>query len=166
MRARADEQANVVNGIERTERFGDPITEHSENVPPPDYPAAPEAETPPDDYEPLAVRVVEGEDRSVEPMDWNGRRVYVDDARPVKVVGRNINRRRLVIRNDDATNPVYLGRTENESVSSMFELAADESGANRAEIEMTHQSEVWAICDSGGTALLSIMAEYIPQEKD
>lgn len=168
MKVRLDEQpTNVVDGFERTERFQEPITEQTGERgagAPPDYPAAPEAEEPYDE-EPLRVSVVEGEDRSLEPMDWNGRRVYVDDARPVKIVGRNINRRRVLIRNDGAS-AVYVGRTENENVSSMFELASADTGGSRHEAEMWHQAEVWAVCDSGDNTMVSVLAEFIPQEAE
>lgn len=126
-----------------------------------EYPTEPyPVEVDPDAHDdaPIPVVVVD----SVEPSDyrdWSGEPFLVDENRAIHIAGARPNRARMVIRNN-GPDTVYLLRNAVSGVAFGFPLATG------ADIEMTHNFDVWAICAATDTASIGVLQEYVIDSGD
>lgn len=129
-----------------------------------EYDAAPDYPVPGDEaqglvgtseefLEPIPVTIVDSP-APRETWRWAPNRFFINDARVVQVVGRDETRRRLIIRNLDEVNSVYLLDDSSRPTWAGFELPAHE------ELELLHNDAVWAQCGAGETAYISVASEF------
>lgn len=84
--------------------------------------------------------------------DWSSERFIVSDS-AVNVAGSRRNRTRAVVKNE-GPDQVFIDPQQGLSSAFSFGLKLDE------EVELKHNGAIWARCDSGDTATLSIVQEY------
>lgn len=135
--------------------------ERTEIEPTPDYPvrddivSAPTGEMEPD---PLLVAVVSQPDAH-ESRDWSANQFYIDETRPVMLVGAEYARRRVVIINNDDTNAVRLLARPTDALFTGVLLGAGQ------QVEMLHNGAVWAQCEATLTAYVSVISEYVLRDE-
>lgn len=148
--------------IERPPHFRETPEQRTEIEPTVDYPSAGEIEPYPEQPieldEPLPVDTGATVPASEEPKDWSCSTVTVTDARHVQLAGVDNQRTRLFIRNNDAANAVFIGRGQTDPIFTMYQVEPGDF------VELFHQRAVWAVCDSGLTAVVSVLQEFIPQD--
>lgn len=92
-------------------------------------------------------------------QEWSSERFLTVDTSAVQVAGSRRNRNRLVIRNE-GPDPVYLDREQGVMPAFSYRLAANERE------ELFHNAQVWARCDVGKSATVSVVQEYtVPLDK-
>lgn len=133
---------------------GEPL-EGDETYPDPDYPLEPfdnvqdnEPVTP----DPVDVVIVGGVPAPL--TDWSSQSYPVADL-PIMIAGRNKNRHRMVIRNSGDTNGCRVLRTATDMPAMAYILAAGE------QLEMSHNEQVWVVCESSDTTTINVMTEFV-----
>lgn len=101
---------------------------------------------------PIDVRVVNSSAR--ERLDWRAVRVSVDDTGQ-QILGRHDKRSAVRIRNHDATNPVYIGRSNGVQSYTGFMIPA-----NSELYPFRSTEEIWGITDSGNVVEVSVMYDF------
>lgn len=130
---------------------------------PPDYEVPGDEETPDvavadeDASEPLPVTIVDSP-APREAWRWSGSRYPINADRATRVAGQDLVRRRIVLHNNDSANSVFLLSNITQPVWSAYQLAPGET------LELLHNGDVWAICDTGDTAELSVASEFAYRE--
>lgn len=103
--------------------------------------------------DPVPVTIVDPDSGANELRSWSGTYTSVSNTE-VQVIGRNAKRTRVILLNEDATNPVRLGRRIGNSVFGYL-LAAGQS------LEMYTQDAVYAIAVTASTTVrVSVYQEY------
>jgi hypothetical protein len=114
---------------------------------PPEHYAEPEPEP-----NPVLVRVVQDHAREI--LDWRTVRVPVSQ-NPVLLVGRNLARRKLRIRNLDGANAIYIGPDPNVSTVSGYKISA---GQEMNELVTTEP--VYATTGDSSVVETAVMFEF------
>lgn len=144
----------------RPSHFRETPEERTELEPQQDYPTEAEVEVDDDygwpaaDMEPIPVYITEVPPVDQKITDWNAATIVVSDGEPIQLTGANRNRTRLLVRNNDAANSVRLSR---DAITPGYLAYTLPAGAN---VEMLHNSGLWAACDAGETAEVSVLTEY------
>jgi len=102
--------------------------------------------------EPVLVKVVRETAR--ERLDWRVIRFNVNE-RAQQIAGRHETRKTLRIRNHDETNAIYIGNDAGLQSYTGYLIPA---GAELYPFCSTE--DVWAVCESGATAEISILFEF------
>lgn len=130
---------------------GAPSSKELEFIEPPHYAGRPH--TPP----PVPVRIVTEHAREM--CMFQADQFTVNDGSnnsPLMILGRQENRHHFIIRNMDATNNVYIGDSPNVTANTGFQIPANSTTPRFA----TTQA-VYAVTESGKTAQISIIWEYL-----
>jgi hypothetical protein len=110
------------------------------------------------EHDPVPVRIVQGTSAK-EQLNWRAVRVPVTDVGS-RILGRHDKRRNVTITNQKTGgtypygNAVYVGPDSGISPYTGYQLLGGDS------ITLRTTEDIWAICDSGNTAELSIAFEY------
>lgn len=139
--------------------------ERTQIEPPPDYEvpgdeqAGPDATVPDTDdiEEPIPVTIVDSP-APREAQRWASSSYPVNSDRPTRIAGHDLVRRRLVVRNNDSTNSVFLLAHPTQPTWAAFELTPGD------DVEMLHNEEVWALCADTETASASVISEFAYHE--
>lgn len=112
----------------------------------------------PTEHDPVPVRIVQG-NSAKEQLNWRSLRVPVSDVGS-RILGRHDKRRNVTITNQKTGgsypygNAVYIGPDSGISAYTGYQLLGGDS------ITLRTTEDIWAICDSGNAAELSIVFEY------
>lgn len=87
-------------------------------------------------------------------VEWSSNRITIVD-QPVQIIGANRNRLRALIQNEGG-GAVYIGPDMSVSTAMAYKLNV----AANYTIEMTHNSDVWARCAAGDSAVVNVLQEY------
>lgn len=118
----------------------------------------------PDDYgwdpgaveRPVAVYIAAPIPSNRPLINWSSGTLLVS-TKPMQIAGDDRNRKRLVVRNNDGTDSVYVMRNQTDQTFAGFLLPPG------ADVEMTHCSSVWAVAPNGD-ATVSYLAELTLEE--
>lgn len=125
-----------------------------------DYPS--EADTQPEqlaepdwsENNPIPVYVVRSTPEVPQIQDSSYSRYTIVDS-AVEIAGSKRSRRRMVIKNESqSTAEVYVDRDHTVTPAFSFRLNAGD------DLELKHNDAVWAKCDTGDTAAVSVLQEY------
>lgn len=125
-----------------------------------EYPTEPyPVELDPDAHDdaPIPVIVVDSSDPS-DYTDWAGEGFTVDTV-PIHIAGARDNRKRLLVRNT-GPDTVFLTRGAVSGVAFGYPLPIG------AEVEMTHNRDVWAVCANTESAVIGVIQEYVIDNGD
>lgn len=103
------------------------------------------------DPEPVPVKIVRTGAREI--RDWRTRQTVVTGT-PILVVGRNLDRTTVRIRNTSATIVAYIGNTVSVSAISGYPIAA-----NSESIPITTSEEIYGISGDGNPLTLAVLEE-------
>ena len=79
--------------------------------------------------------------------------IIVDSS--VEIAGKKRNRTRMIVKNESqSTAEVYIDKSQAVTTAFSFRLNAGD------ELELKHNDSVWARCDTGDTATVSVVQEY------
>lgn len=93
-------------------------------------------------------------------VEWSSTRITVQDA-PVQILGAKRNRVRAIIQNEGG-GAIFIGPDMSVSTALAYKLNV----AANYTIEMTHNSDVWARCAAGDSAVINVIQEYVVELKD
>lgn len=86
-------------------------------------------------------------------LDWSSDRATIVDTESDQIAGARTNRTRIVVRNE-GPDPIFIDRGPETMPAFSSRLAANERE------EMFHNGAVWARCDTGKTAVVSVIQEF------
>lgn len=112
----------------------------------------------PEPRKPIPVPVKIVDDSACERREWMADQFLITDGSnnaPLMVVGRHDNRHFVIIRNMDATNPVYIGPSSNVNSQNGFQIPA-----NTTSTRFYTTEAIYAACATGQTVQISVMWEY------
>lgn len=117
-----------------------------------------------DDTKPVKVAIVDETNRPF--VDWSGRRWPINDGSAgsqgaQRICGRRNSRVSVTLVNHSTTNSVYLDSENNVNATFGAQLAP---GASVTLAATT--GEIFAICDTGQTATVSVFEEFAVDEGD
>lgn len=101
---------------------------------------------------PIPVYVVERPEIP-QVLNWSSERFLTVDTGAVQIAGSRRNRTRMVIRNE-GPDPVFVDPEASVMAAFSFRIAANE------DLELLHNASVWARCDVGKSATVSVAQEY------
>lgn len=132
---------------------GEPL-EGEETYPDPDYPVEPfdnVRDNEPVTLDPVDVVIVGGIPAPL--TDWSSQS-YPVASFPIMVAGRNKNRHRLILKNSgEAACRVIRSATDLPAMA--YILSAAE------QLEMTHNEQVWVVCENADETTVNVMTEFV-----
>lgn len=109
--------------------------------------------------QPAEVVVVEPVPSARQFTDWSPSTLGLSNV-PTQIGDASRRRTRLVVRNLDIADPVYLARASVDVQMGAFTLPAGE------EIIIEHNAQVWAFCDAGKNTVVTYFTEYTIDDVD
>jgi hypothetical protein len=110
---------------------------------------------PKDEAKPVPVYLVNEDSGSHSLLSWTGTSIDIPAAggQEVQVLGKDAKRQRAMLKNEDTTNSIRIGKKVGNALFGFLLKAGDE-------LEMFTQDEIRAIGLSGNITQLSVYAEY------
>ena len=127
-----------------------------------DYPTAAdigfEGAEPADTFEAVEVAVISVPPTATILTAFSARTVHIVNDRWSQILGENKNRTRAVVRNRTGGLDVFLSESGTGNAAFGFLLSPGN------ELEMTHNSEMWARCTGADEVDVSVLSEFVIDE--
>lgn len=112
---------------------------------------------PDDGVDPLPVYLTEVPPQDQSLVKWSSSRYTVRDT-PAQIAGNNLNRKSVLLVNHSTANDLFVSHEQDTPVAFSGKI---EPGAS---LELTSNTRVYARCNSGLTAEVSVFQEYVVNE--